>query len=85
MYERVYEPKKECSYPTRKAVRSESWAACYEVVNELLFGIFQFNTLEEEVRFYEEARVVKKNVIMPPRPAKKEKEREELVSLLEDK
>lgn len=29
--------------------------------------------LEEEVRFYEEARVVKKNMVLPPRPVKKEK------------
>lgn len=75
IYERVYEPKKECSYPTKKAIGNDSLTTCYEVVNELLFDIFKVNTLEEEVRFYEEARVVKKNVVMPPRPVKKEKER----------
>jgi hypothetical protein len=29
--------------------------------------------LEEEVRFFEEAKVIKKNVILPPRPARREK------------
>lgn len=38
------------------------------------------------MRFYEEARVVKKNVAMPPRAARREKEKEEEpVSLLEDR
>jgi hypothetical protein len=35
------------------------------------------------VRFFEEARVVKKANVLPPRPAKKE--REEPVNLLEEK
>jgi hypothetical protein len=35
--------------------------------------LFSFHILEEEVRFYEEARVVKKNVAIPPRPLRREK------------
>ena len=45
--------------------------------------MFNFYCLEEEVRFYEEGRVVmKKNTILPPRPRR---DKEELLSLLEDK
>jgi len=33
IYERVYEPKRECSYPIKKALNSDSFTACYEVVN----------------------------------------------------
>ena len=36
------------------------------------------------MRFFEEARVVKKNVAIPPRPVAK-REKEEPISLLEDK
>lgn len=43
IYERIYEPKKECSYPTKKAIKNDSFITCYEVVNELLFNIFKYS------------------------------------------
>jgi hypothetical protein len=42
VYERVFEPKRECSYPIKKALRNDSFATCYEVVNDLLFNIFKY-------------------------------------------
>ena len=34
----------------------------------------RFHIIEEEVRFFEEAKVVKKHTVLPPRPVRREKE-----------
>ena len=44
----------------------------------------RFHIIEEEVRFFEEAKVVKKHTVLPPRPVRREKE-DSGVALLEEK
>lgn len=52
----------------------------------MLQGIFDFNIIEEEVRFLEEARVVhKKQVFIPPKPIIKKEKEESVVPLLAEK